>query len=534
MRDPQRFTPVRLLALSVLLTLPGVSVVLAQESEKERGAQKLRLQEEAQDYFRQWLEQDVTYIISPQEKDVFRRLQTTEEKEQFIEQFWYRRDEDPMTASNEFKEEHYRRLAYVNERFQSGVPGWKTDRGRIYVIHGEPAEIEKHQPGEHSQRSSREGGGSKAMFGFEIWRYRHIEGIGPNVEIEFVDPGGSGEYRLATAPWEKAALLSLDGAAPYSSPWNWDRSLGMHTRAEDNPFTRYETLARVQHAPEIKFKDLQQLVDVKVSYDSLSFRTRQDYFRLNEASVLVPLNVEIENENLTFKREGEVMVARVAIYGIVTSLTHRVVAEFEHDLKVSYRPEALEKGLLSRSLYQKVLILENRMRYRADVVVKDLNSDNIGLVRTPIGSPQATDHLELSSLILTDYIAQLKDAPAPEEMFVIGDLKVLPNLRNRFYSARPFGAYLQVYNATLDQSAQNPEISALFRIERGGKQVKYWSEDAGESIQFFSEQRLVLAKALSLANLPPAQYELHVEIEDRLSGDKIETRQGFEIVAGRE
>ena len=208
-----------------------------------------------------------------------------------------------------------------------------------------------------------------------------------------------------------------------------------------------------------------------------------------------------------------------------------MVAEFEHDLKVSYRPEGLEKGLLSRSLYQKVLILENRMRYRADVVIKDLNSDNIGLLRTSIASPQATDNLGLSSLILTDSIAQLKDSPEPEEMFVIGDLKVLPNLSNRFYSARPFGAYLQVYNAALDQSTQNPEISALFRIERGGKQVKYWSEDAGQSIQFFSEQRLVLAKALPLANLPPAQYELHVEIEDRLSGDRVETRQKFEIAA---
>ena len=548
MRDPQRFTSVRLLALSVLLTLPGATVVLAQETEKERGARELRLQEEGQDYFRQWLEQDVTYIISPEEKDVFRRLQTTEEKEQFIEQFWYRRDEDPMTASNQFKEEHYRRLAYANERFRSGVPGWKTDRGRIYIIHGEPAEIEKHQPGEQYQRSSPAGGGSKAKFGFEIWRYRHIEGIGPDVEIEFVDPGGSGEYRLATAPWEKDALLIVDGAGTigdalglagradrsYLSPWNLDRSPGMHTRAQNNPVTRYESLGRVLRPPEIQFKDLQQLVEVNVSYDSLPFRMRQDYFRLNETSVLVPLNVEIDNKNLTFRQEGEAMVARVAIYGIVTSLTHRVVAEFEHDLKVSYRPEGLEKGLLSRSLYQKVLILENRMRYRADVVIKDLNSDNIGLLRTPIASPQATDDLGLSSLILTDFIAQLKDASAPEEMFVIGDLKVLPNLRNRFYSARPFGAYLQIYNAALDQSTQNPEISALFRIERGGRQVKYWSEDGGESIQFFSEQRLVLAKALSLANLPPAQYELHVEIEDRLSGEKVETRQRFEIAGKRE
>ena len=543
----------RLLALSVVLTLASSGASFAQETEEKKAAQRDRLQEEVQDYFRQWLEQDVTHIISPEEKHVFRKLRTTEEKEQFIEQFWYRRNPDPMTPSNQFKEEHYRRLAYANERFQSGVPGWKTDRGRIYIIHGQPAEIEKHQPGEQYQRPSHEGGGFTMVYGFEIWRYRYIEGIGPDVEIEFVDPSGSGEYRLATAPWEKDALLFVAGAGmtigeelglvsradrPYFSPWNWDRYPGMHTRVKDNPFTRYDTLVRVQRAPEIKFKDLQQLVDVNVRYDSLPFRTRQDYFRLNETSVLVPLNIEIDNQDLTFKQEGGVMVARIAIYGIVTSLTNRVAAEFEHDLRVSYRPEELENGLQSRSLYQKVLILENRMRYRADIVIKDLNSEKIGLLRTPIASPRATDSLGLSSLILTDFIAQLKEAPEAEEMFVIGDLKVLPNLRNRFYASRPFGAYLQVYNAALDQTTQNPEISALFRIERGGKQVKYWSEDAGQSIQFFSERRLVLARALPLATLPPAQYVLHVEIEDRLSGDKVATKQKFEIapepVAGSE
>ena len=533
----------RLLALSAVLILSMSG--LAQDTEQENAARRDRLREESQDYFRQWVEKDVTYIITPDERDVFGRLQTTEEKEQFIEQFWYRRDPDVMTGSNEFKEEHYRRLAYANERFQSGVPGWKTDRGRIYIIHGQPAEIEKHQPGEHYQRPSHEGGGFTVVYGFEIWRYRHIEGIGPDVEIEFVDPSGSGEYRLATAPWEKDALLFVGGAGmtigeelglasradrPYFSPWNWDRFPGMHTRAKDNPFTRYETLVRVQRAPEIMFKDLQQLVDVNVSYDSLPFRTRHDYFRLNETSVLVPLNLEIDNKDLTFQQEGGRMVARIAIYGVVTSLTNRVAAEFEHDLEVSCRREELEQRLQWRSLYQKVLILENRMRYRADVVIKDLNSENIGLLRTPIASPRASDNLGLSSLILTDFIAQLKDSPEPEEMFVIGDLKILPNLRNQFSASRPFGAYLQVYNASLDQSTRKPEISALFRIERGGKQLKYWSEDAGQSIQFFSDLRLVLAKPLPLSNLAPARYVLHVEIEDHLSGQTIATKQAFEIV----
>jgi len=93
------------------------------------------IQEEARDYYRKWLDEDVVYIITDEEREIFENLATEEEREQFIEQFWFRRDPDPTTSENEYKEEHYRRIAYANEHFRSGFPGWMTDRGRIYILH---------------------------------------------------------------------------------------------------------------------------------------------------------------------------------------------------------------------------------------------------------------------------------------------------------------------------------------------------------------------------------------------------------------
>ncbi len=139
-------------------------------------------------YYRKWLNEDVVYIITSEEKKAFLNLGSDEERQHFIEQFWARRNPDPGSKDNRFKEEHYRRIAYANERFASRVPGWKTDRGRIYIMHGKPDEIETVlQPG-------------AGEFPFERWFYRHMEGIGDKVVVEFVDKERTGDYRITREP----------------------------------------------------------------------------------------------------------------------------------------------------------------------------------------------------------------------------------------------------------------------------------------------------------------------------------------------
>src|SRR5215472_8421237 len=164
-------------------------------TEKERKRKEEKLRKELETPYRKWLNEDVAYIISDEERAAFKKLSTDDERETFIENFWLRRDPTPDTEENEFKEEHYRRIAYANERFASGIPGWKTDRGRIYIVYGPPDEKDEHPSGGTYDRPFEEGGGTTSTFPFEKWRYRYIEGMGNNVTLEFVDKSLTGEYR---------------------------------------------------------------------------------------------------------------------------------------------------------------------------------------------------------------------------------------------------------------------------------------------------------------------------------------------------
>src|ERR1700752_1756447 len=257
---------------------------------------KKTLQELDQQY-RQWLNEDVVYIISPEERQAFLQLDTNEEREQFIEQFWLRRSSNPDLPDNDFKEEHYRRIAYANEHFASGIPGWKTDRGRMYIMWGPADEVESHPMGGTYDRPIEEGGGSTSTYPFETWRYRYIEGIGNEVILEFVDPTMSGEYRLTTNPDEKDALLHVDGLGltldeQLNGGNKGDRitgigpgayrgnALGNAPTRNNNQFDRLELMTKVFRPPEIKFKDLETIVTTRLSYNLLPFDFRTDFIRV--------------------------------------------------------------------------------------------------------------------------------------------------------------------------------------------------------------------------------------------------------------
>jgi GWxTD domain-containing protein len=202
--DPQQVPPP-----SVALPHPGALVVMAQAPVPQRPVMKKdpsseppEVTTEPQTPYRQWLTQDVAYIITNEERSAYKALQTDAEREQFITDFWLRRDPTPGTAQNEFKDEHYRRINYVNEHFSSKtLAGWKTDRGRIYISYGPPDEIEDHPAGGNYQAN----GTTSTVYPFQQWRYRMIEGVGQDVIVEFVDPNMTGEFRMTKDPAEKIA-----------------------------------------------------------------------------------------------------------------------------------------------------------------------------------------------------------------------------------------------------------------------------------------------------------------------------------------
>src|SRR5215471_15666023 len=363
---------------------PTVPQKLTKDQKKKMGKALKELGRE----YKEWLSEDVVYIISPEERTAFLQLSTNEEREQFIEQFWLRRSSNPDMPDNDFKEEHYRRIAYANEHFASGIPGWKTDRGRIYIIWGAPDEIESHPTGGTYDRPMEEGGGSTTTYPWERWRYRYLEGIQENVELEFVDPSGSGEYHLTMDPSEKDALLYVPGAGLTlmesmglaSKTDRFTRSDGTHlptslggTPASMNEFTRLELYAKVQQAPAVKFKDLESLVTSRVVRDQVHFTWRTDFLKVTNDTVLVPVTVQVPNNQLQFKDKDGVYTAELNIFGRVSTLTGRIVQTFEDPVTRDY-PETLYKQAMKQSsVYQKALPLRPGL-YRLDVVIKDVNS----------------------------------------------------------------------------------------------------------------------------------------------------------------
>src|SRR6202046_1898626 len=178
-------------------------------SDKDKFKQQKELKQELKGPYKKWLDEDVRWIITDQEMKAFKSLSNDEEREAFIENFWLRRNPNPDSPENEFKEEHYRRIAYANEHYAAGKPGWKTDRGHIYIAYGKPDSTDDHTSAGTYERPMEEGGGETSTFPFEIWHYRYIEGIGDNIDIEFVDTCQCGDYHMTLDRSEQDALLHV-------------------------------------------------------------------------------------------------------------------------------------------------------------------------------------------------------------------------------------------------------------------------------------------------------------------------------------
>ena len=181
-------------------------------SDHEERAQRQSVKAELKGEYKKWLDEDVRWIISDEEERAFKSLANDEERDQFIEQFWLRRNPNPDSNDNEFRDEHYARIEYANEHFAAGKPGWLTDRGHIYIAFGKPDSIDSHPSGGSYQRPVEEGGGETSTFPFETWHYRYLPSVGDNVDIEFVDSCMCGDYHATIDRSEKDALKHTPGA----------------------------------------------------------------------------------------------------------------------------------------------------------------------------------------------------------------------------------------------------------------------------------------------------------------------------------
>ncbi len=491
---------------------------------------------ELKEAYKKWRNTDVAYIITKEEKKAFDALTTDEERENFIEQFWRRRDPNPDTEENEYRDEYYERIAYANEHFASGIPGWKTDRGRIYITWGKPDSIESHASGGTYDRPVYEGGGSTTTYPFETWFYRHLDNVGDGLEIEFVDPTGSGEYRLARDANEKDALAMVPGAGLTASEQlgldnKADRGgtgFASYQREQDTPFRRLEIQNALSRPPAVKFSDLQaSLTDSPViDNNPLAFDLRVDFFRQSEDRVITTFTVQTNNKELSFEKIGGLETAKMNIFGRITAVSGKRSGIFEDSVTTNATTEELAQTKDRKSVYQKAIALTPGT-YKVDVVVRDVATGNKGIVNMGFAVPRYDEKkLSTSSLILASKLRITNEGDVGQQ-FVIGSAKVIPNLSGVFKKGQEVGVYLQVYNAEIDQTTLRPAVDVQYVLFKDGKEVMRQTEDWNGLSD--SGQRLTLARLLPTEQMPLGDYEIKVITKDRVGGQAIENKGKFTI-----
>jgi GWxTD domain-containing protein len=521
---------------------PPPPQTLTKEQRKEQKQKARKTLKELDSQYKQWLNEDVIYIISPEERNAFLQLDTNEEREQFIEQFWLRRSSNPDLPDNDFKEEHYRRIAYANEHYASGIPGWKTDRGRMYIMWGPADEVDSHPSGGTYDRPMEEGGGSTTTYPWETWRWRYLEGIGENVILEFVDPSGSGEYHLTMDPSEKDALLHVPGAGlsllesmgMASKTDRFTRSDGTNlptalggTPASMDEFNRLELYAKVQKPPEVKFKDLEAIVTARIVRDQLKFTWRTDFMKVTNDTVLVPITIQVSNGQLNFQSKDGIHSATMNVFGRVSTLTGRVVQTFEDPVSKDFPDSLFQQSLKLQSIYQKAVPLRPGL-YRLDIVVKDVQSGNVGVINTRLAVPRYADEkLDASTLILAD---QLEHVPAKQigsGQFVLGSTKVRPRLNSDFTTSDRMGIYLQVYNLKPDDKTHKSSATFQFTVKKGAEQVLQFKETSEEMKQ--TGDQVTIERWLPLASLAPGKYTIEINANDGISNQSISKTADFTV-----
>jgi len=521
-------------------------------SEKQKKQQKRNLNIELSKTYKKWLNEDVVWIITDQERAAFKQLSNDEERDNFIEAFWQRRDPTPDTEENEYKEEHYRRIAYTNEHFAAGIPGWKSDRGRIYIMYGPADEVDSHPSGGTYERPMEEGGGETSTFPFEDWRYRYLEGIGQEIIIEFVDTCMCGDYHMTIDRSEKDALkytpnagLTLYeqmGMASKTARFQGGglEQLGtgpMSNQLQTKEFDRLETYAKLQAPPPVKYKDLEEIVNTKLITNLMPFDVRTDFVKVTGDTVLVPITVQLKYRDITFANKDGVQRGTVNIFMRVTTLTGRIVQTQEDPVQVDVPAELLPRTAENSAVYWKALPLRPG-RYKVEIAVKDVNGDRKGLWSRGIVVPEySDDKLSTSSLIVADVMEPVPTKDVSTGQFVIGLNKVRPRVAPANGKPALFkrgrdqkvNFWMQVYNLGVDDKTHKP--SATFEydvVDIATNKPVIQKVESTDTMGNVGEQ-VTLQKSIASANLQPGVYRIDIKVNDNVSKQTIDPSATFAV-----
>ncbi len=508
-----------------------------EKTDAEKIRDRKNLKGELKGSYKTWVDQDVRWIITDEELSAFKHLSNDEERDQFIENFWLRRNPNPDSPENEFREEHYARIAYANEHFAAGKSGWRTDRGHMYIAYGKPDSIDSHPSGGSYDRPMEEGGGNTSTFPFEIWHYRYLEGIGDNIDIEFVDTCMCGDYHMTIDRSEKDALKTVAGAGQTLM-----ESMGQANKADrfsgggleqlgkgpgtdgnqSKQFDRLDRFAKLQAAPVIHFKDLESYITQSkfLSGPPFLFDVRTDYVKITNDTVLVPLTLQIHNKDITFNTKDNVSMGTVNILGRVSTLAGRAIQTFEDTVSVQVPTEFLASTQTQQSVYWKSIPLKPGL-YKVDVVIKDVNApDHIGTWKRSVNVPKYDDEqLAHSSLILADQMYRVPSKDIGAGNFVIGNTHVRPRVAPSIAAPITFkrdqnlNFWMQVYNLGIGDNKQNSATIQYLITDMATNKLVLDTSESTNKLSPNADQ-VTLEKSLPLASLQPGKYQVSIKVND--------------------
>ena len=521
-------------------------------SDREEVSRRKATRDELKGVYKKWLDEDVRWIITDEEVKAFKTLSNDEERDQFIEQFWLRRNPNPDSPENEFKDEHYARIAYANEHFAAGKPGWMTDRGHIYIAFGKPDSIDSHPSGGNYERPIEEGGGNTSTFPFELWHYRYLASVGDNVDIEFVDTCMCGDYHATIDRSEKDALKHTPGAGQtmyeqMGMSKQSDRFQGgmeqlgngpMASMEQSKQFDRLDRFAKIFAPPPVKFADLDEFLSSSkiLSGPPFVFDVRTDYVKLTNDTVLVPVTLQIRNGDITYNTKDSVSTGTVNILGRVSTITGHIVQTFEDTVKVETPTDLLQRTKNNQSVYWKSLPLSPG-RYKVEIAIKDVNNpDHLGAWKRSLDVPKYDDdQLSTSSLILADQMERVPSKDVGTGNFVIGNTKLRPRVAATvstpvtFHRAQNLNFWMQVYNLGIgDNKRNNATIDYQVMDLATNKQVLQASETAAKVNP--NADQITLEKTMPLGSLAPGRYQVVIKVNDGVTNQAVSQSAPFIVV----
>ncbi|MFQ5789310.1 MAG: GWxTD domain-containing protein, partial [Acidobacteriota bacterium] len=485
--------------------------------------------------FDRWVKEYVKWIISREERERFEQLQTVAEKLGFIESFWRLRDTDPSTPENEAREEHSRRFSYAVRHFGAGIPGWATDRGKIYILLGPPSAIERNPAGRTAfERSS------------EVWTYNNPPNpkLPASMDIGFVDFTGTGRYEIVSAS-------NLDILAPLRTNIGYamseleaigllraggtlmDQTTGLRTpirptQLATQQFDFQRDLREIDRVPEISLPKLAELTQARAAFPSLPLSADVAVFRTDDESALVPLTLSIPYARLTPRPAPDGYVYEADVLIQVRRAGGELVAPIEDRLEVRASAGELQSFQQSELLYEASLTLPPGS-YEVQAILRDNPSGAIGQATTLLEVPELdTKGLALSTLLLANGALEtgLPPSEGPRPPFQFGNLRLIPNVNKRFAPGSVLTAYLQAYGYEQDPRNGRASLRVDFFILREGR---LYSKVAPSYHRPAGRTQIAIKSEISLGGFPAGAYTLLARVTDEISGQKAERSTNFAV-----